>query len=251
MTSRFGRLSTVLLLSLVVLAAFVGGSAASGAEPPEDGSRYGAEKLTPTADPVELPAELQTIQRSLGGPSVNQFPSLRGDGVPIQSRLRAGLQERAANPARPDRDAIRALRDAAAQLDASANRLESLELYAQADAMRQLAQRMRIDARTTSGALDSESSNYRPDAWTEPWPRGGTTQMAPSPHWGDVMPRLQTTPQPEFRIRPRSSEAPAPSDQPPALEPMPQPENRDNRPKPQPLMDSPQVEPKPDVKVEG
>lgn len=192
----------------------------------DDGTTYPA--LTPGSS--ELSAELQAIQQSLGGSSVNQFPSLRGDAPLMQGRLRTALEERSALRGGAHRDAIRALREAAAQLDGSANRLESLELYAQADALRQLAQQLRIDARTSSGTLQGEPTRPTPAHWTDPRP-------ALEPLWNDVGPT------PTDQLAPR----PAPQ----ALEPVPQPENRNDRPKPQPLLDSPQEQPKPDVEVEG
>jgi hypothetical protein len=53
--------------------------------------------------------------------------------------------------ARETRSRVEVLRDAAAQLDETSNRLERLELYSQADGLRAQAQRLRLDARRMSG----------------------------------------------------------------------------------------------------
>lgn len=256
MTSNFRPQSFGFLFhitALSVLSFGASGGFVTGAEPPDSGPRYDAVNPEPANRSTELSAELQAIQRSLGGPAVDRFPSLRGDSgaLQMQGRLRAALEQRTAHHG-VHRDAVRALRDAATQLDMSANRLESLELYAQADALRELAQRMRVDARNSSGAIQGEPSSPSPASWTEPAPMGKKTRVMPQPHWNNSMPQLQPpSPEPDIRIAPRSPAAPGLSDASPPLEPVPQPENRDDRPKPQPLMDSPQAEPKPDVEVEG
>lgn len=79
--------------------------------------------------------ELRQIQQSLGGSAVEQFPSLRAERrgpTPLEASSRR---------------AVEALRESASQLDAAANRLETLDLYRQADALRAQAQRLRLDAR--------------------------------------------------------------------------------------------------------
>jgi hypothetical protein len=53
----------------------------------------------------------------------------------------------------PEARAVQVLRDAAAQLDVAANKLEQLDLYGQADALRAQAQRLRLDARGMNGGL--------------------------------------------------------------------------------------------------
>jgi hypothetical protein len=88
--------------------------------------------------PAPIAQDLQRIQRELGGSVVEQFPSLRGVR-PQSARLLSSTS--------PHREAVGALREAASQLDMTANRLEGLELYRQADALREQAQRLRLDAR--------------------------------------------------------------------------------------------------------
>jgi hypothetical protein len=60
---------------------------------------------------------------------------------------RVVVQAVAQDPERGPRTQIAALRGTAADLEATANRLEEVELYQQADALRALAQRLRGDAR--------------------------------------------------------------------------------------------------------
>ena len=170
-----------------------------------------------------LRAEVLRLRDSLGGSQVDRFPSLReqGFGVPAPGRSRDG---RSSIP----REAIRALRDAAAQLDVTANRLEQLELFTQADDLRQQAQRLRIDARGMSGVqpAPAPTPGPRPAAWGEP-------QLDLQQLWRENAPTPgRNAPQPQ-------------------LEPVPQPEIPSDPPKPQPLLDSPEATPQPDVEVEG
>ena len=235
------RLQTA--LCSVMLSALLGSSAIA-AEPAASGSSRDEAPATPQSEPAQLPPELQAIQRSLGGSTLNQFPSLRDDAGPLRARLQAGGRERSAARGL-HRDAIRALRDAAAQLDMSANRLESLELYPQADAMRQLAQQMRVDARAWAAGGDP-AVGPTPTA-----PHGEPTRAMPQPRWDSSMPQLQPSTRPDVPIAPETQTSPADSGALSPLEPMPEPENRDNPPKPQPLLDSPQASPRPDVEIEG
>src|SRR5688500_2219471 len=77
--------------------------------------------------PKDAAPELERIQRELGGSAVEQFPSLRG-----AKRQAADGQEAPPWPGAPaatqDRRKVEALREAASQLDMTANRLEQLEL---------------------------------------------------------------------------------------------------------------------------
>lgn len=179
-----------------------------------------------------LRAEIQRLQDSMGGPQVDRFQSLRaqgGFGAPAPVRSRDG---RSSIP----REAIRALREAAAQLDVTANRLEQLELFTQADGLRQQAQQLRVDARGMSGVhpapVPAPSTGPRPAAWGEP-------QYDLQQLWRDnaPVPREAPTPGRDFPE--------------PRLEPEPQPEIPSDPPKPQPLLDSPEATPQPDVEVEG
>ncbi|HYO26557.1 MAG TPA: hypothetical protein VEQ85_16570, partial [Lacipirellulaceae bacterium] len=68
------------------------------------------------------------------------------------------------------RRTIGGLRAAAAQMEVAANRLEELELYRHADALRQQAQRMRVDARRIGAAASPRgSADQGPGAdWQDP-----------------------------------------------------------------------------------
>lgn len=176
----------------------------------------------------ELPAEIQQIQRSLGGPQTNHFQTLsdRAESFSPPTTHRRGIEHQ-----RPE--AVFALREAAAQLDLTANRLEQLELYAQADALRQQAQRLRIDARLLLGAATDQLPAVTPTPTLGPDHHSAIQQL-----WSDAA----TNP----AIAPTRPAVPRP-----ALEPVPQPEIPHDAPKPQPLLDSPEATPKPDVEVEG
>ncbi len=147
--------------------------------------RLPADRL-PDAAPRELPPQIRAIQESLGGSMLEQFDSLQGEGRvatpwwkrfdappapaadpspiwpdPAAENERAGAWPRGASSGAPrivvpttaemplsDPTApVVALRHTAAELDDAANRLEELELYRQSDALRELAQGLRIDAR--------------------------------------------------------------------------------------------------------
>lgn len=181
---------------------------------------------------IDLPREIQQLQHALGGPQVDQFPSLREQGFGVPT---APARSREARPTIP-RDAIRALRDAAAQLDVTANRLEQLELFTQADDLRRQAQRLRVDARGTSGVQSvpapQPTPGPRPASWGEP-------QYDLQQLWRDNAPV------------PRDAPTPGRAVPEPRLEPEPQPEIPSDPPKPQPLLDSPEATPQPDVEVEG
>jgi hypothetical protein len=129
-------------------------------------------------------AEALDVQRSLGGPLTNQFQQLRPgpSGVPWFKQFGGSLDAATPQPppptagspwpswwtpARPRGSAgavvaavaetpatappgplqIAALRRTAADLEATANRLEEIELYQSADALREFAQQLRADAR--------------------------------------------------------------------------------------------------------
>ncbi|WP_428304908.1 hypothetical protein [Lacipirellula sp.] len=176
----------------------------------------GESQLTPGGG--ELPPEIRQIQKALGGPQVDQFPSLRSDAFNAPS-----------SPPRNDRssrvsqrEVIRALRDAATQLDATANRLEQLDLYRQADGLRHQAQQLRIDARSFGGDPQTTPtpSAPTPASW-EQWPAPSAPALAPQPM---LLP--DAIPQPTLDAIP----TPAPT---------PEPKTPNDPPKPQPLNDAP------------
>ncbi len=84
--------------------------------------------------PGGVAPELKRIQEELGGSVVEGFSGLRS--AKPQAAKAAGRRRE-----------VEALREAASLLDVTANRLEQLDLYVQADALREQAQRMRVDAR--------------------------------------------------------------------------------------------------------
>lgn len=186
--------------------------------------------------PQQLPPEIRQLQQALGGPQVDRYSSLRTEsaaGEPHRPPL--------SHPAVAAAGAIRALRDGAAKLDEIANRLEQLELYPQADALRQQAQRLRLDARGPAAlAIPAEAA---PRPTPAQWFDSGAPTL---PEAGSPAPRLRPSRHPP-ELRPTPSAPIAP----PALEPVPQPENPSDPPKPQPLLDSPEATPQPDVEVEG
>lgn len=192
------------------------------------------QNLTPTRDadvgvptpasgnPSELPPEIRQLQKSLGGSQVDRFPSLRSDGFGSPS-----------SPSRNDRssrgsqrEVIRALRDAATQLDATANRLEQLDLYRQADGLRHQAQQLRIDARGFGGDPQTTPtpSTPTPTSW-EQGPMPSSPSLTPQPM---LLP--DAVPQPSL-------------DSIPIPTPTADPRIPDDQPKPQPLNDAPTSSP--------
>jgi hypothetical protein len=113
------------------------------------------DETPPIADwPAPIAQDLQRIQKALGGSVVEEFPSLR-----------AKPQAAGAASGSLQRRAVAALREAAAQLDVTANRLEGLELYRQADGLREQAQRLRLDAR---GMIEGPRSMPMPSRTPQP-----------------------------------------------------------------------------------
>jgi hypothetical protein len=104
------------------------------------------------------------------------------------------------------------------ELDAAANRLERLELYRQADALRDQAQHLRLDARGLSGTESSEgkSGAFRPWEWNNA-PQTAPT-VAPTPTPTPSQPST-TTPTPAPATPDNPPKTPVPS-----LQPVPQPD---------------------------
>jgi hypothetical protein len=164
--------------------------------------------------PGPMTEELRRIQRDLGGSAVERFPSLRED----RGRL-LRMRGEASPPTVQPRQAVEALREAASQLDTTANRLERLELYAQADALREQAQRLRVDARGMAGGATAPTPSS-----VLPWedgirPSSADPRVAPQP--------LQPDPRP---IEPQP------------LEPVPQTPESQGDATPQPLEPTPSPE---------
>jgi hypothetical protein len=174
------------------------------------GLRVAAEPA-PTAEPPRLSPDLERIQQSLGGSVVDRFSTLRADA----EKPRTALEEKLAEARK--HEAIKALRQAAFELDGAANRLEGLELYQQADSLRDQAQQLRLDARRMSGANQRDTASARrPSA---PWasPSSAAPAVAPTP-----APTLAPVPEPATPIIPQNGDNPQKTPR-PAL-PTPQPE---------------------------
>jgi len=91
----------------------------------------------------DVAREILKLQEELGGSVVN-FPSADVEApVPKQPKL----FPRQAHRQHDEQDPVAILRQSALELDLLAHRLELLDLYEQSDATRQLAQRLRVDAR--------------------------------------------------------------------------------------------------------
>lgn len=102
----------------------------------------------PSAQPVQLQMhpetlspELKQIQRALGGSVVDQVVPPQGPSETVTVSTPAAPESRV-------QEKIDALRDAAWQLDAAAHQLELLDLFRQADALREQARQLRLDARS-------------------------------------------------------------------------------------------------------
>jgi hypothetical protein len=182
----------------------------------------------PAAAPLDsisgpVAEELRQIQRSLGGSAVEQFPSLKD---PESRPAPAPAASPLAGPHR--RGVIEALRMAATQLDDIANRLERMELYSRADALREQAQRLRLDARgMVAGATSTPGPTPQWDGGIRP--SGGDARLAPQPQ----MPEPRSLePQP---LEPRPAD-PQPS------EPVPQQQIEPQDSPPQPLEPTPSPE---------
>lgn len=109
-----------------------------------------AEQLASRAAVVQ---ELLEIQERLGGSIVTDREPLQGyqpatKVVQAEATDYLEAKDLASGP-------VESLRDAAWQLTLSAKKLEQIELYKQADAMRKLAQQLRLDAR----AIRAQSGN--------------------------------------------------------------------------------------------
>jgi len=104
--------------------------------------RIEAELGAPSDGPERMAPELRRIQRALGGSVVDQFDTLQPDPRQPEARRPSGERDE-----RERRTRTEALRESAWQLDTAANRLENLDLYRQADRLREQAQRLRLDAR--------------------------------------------------------------------------------------------------------
>jgi hypothetical protein len=170
-----------------------------------------AAEPAPMAEPPRLSPDLERIQQSLGGSVVDRFSTLRAGA----EKPRTALEEKLAEARK--HEAIKALRQAAVELDGAANRLEGLDLYQQADSLRDQAQQLRLDARRMSGSDPTRAASaLRP---SDPWasPSTGVPAVAPTP-----APTLAPAPEPTTPIIPQNEDNPQKTPR-PSL-PTPQPE---------------------------
>ncbi|MCH2114410.1 MAG: hypothetical protein MK171_05815 [Pirellulales bacterium] len=114
--------------------------------------------LAPTADHVAR--EIMQLQQQFGGSIVSNSPGLAALPArrPDQVAASATPVAPATAPGRAT-TAVDSLRQASWQLDTSAHRLEQFDLYDQADALRQLAARLRQDARDRVAAAVTITAN--------------------------------------------------------------------------------------------
>lgn len=101
------------------------------------------EPAPPPAPPTEVAREIAKIQQQLGG-SIVKGSNLESLAAP----------EPAGASLTYSPSTVSAIREAAWQLDKSAHNLESLDLYHQADALRELATQFRQEARICKGAAE-------------------------------------------------------------------------------------------------
>ena len=108
--------------------------------------------ISPTAE--EVAQELLEIQQQLGGSIVEQSPQLsEWNGAPASLGQNTSLPSSVWGTlwtppaAAGEHPPVAALRGSAWQLDMAAHRLESHDLYRQADALRKMAEQLRGDAR--------------------------------------------------------------------------------------------------------
>ena len=95
----------------------------------------------------EIAREVLRLQQQMGGSVVENRPSLQGwKDSPGPVALKASPGNKVCE-----------LREAAWQLDITAHRLEKLDLYDQADALRDVADRLRRDARKMKQAQATET----------------------------------------------------------------------------------------------
>jgi hypothetical protein len=214
-------------------------------EPQLDASaeRLGDEQPTPE----EVRRDVERIQRALGGSVVEQFPTLRkrprtgeipeswqddpsGPGSPQQPwsgfrprvepteasleadpERRRVEERRRAEERRTQARRVAELRRIAGDADDAANRMESLELYEEADGLRQVAQRLRLRARSLAalalpadgpGLGDASLSGFGPPAWpNDEWMRSGRLNLRkPNP----AAQRANNRQQPDDRKNPPS-----------------------------------------------
>jgi hypothetical protein len=131
----------------------------------------------PTPTPAFAPAPyFPSAQGPVRAPAASPYPLAQAAATGV-------LSATAQPPAAPDpASPLRVLRSTASHLDETAHRLEEMELYEQADSLREVAQKLRVDARsmaTPAGTIAPTPAQPTPtqptQATSSPWPVGEQT----------------------------------------------------------------------------
>lgn len=164
---------------------------------------------TPSSQPAlgTVARELRQIQQALGGSILDQGSRLGRDDDPFtpsdadSSKPQAVRRSLSSSQMQPNPQdyfqqrwpqpvvkqhaeplaTVGALRQTAAHLEAAANQLETLELYRQADSLRGLAQRLRIDARMLLAGRPMPSTATSPPSSFPPQASPYPAAAEPSP----------------------------------------------------------------------
>lgn len=158
--------SLILVLSITVLASSMDAatSRSRAKETPQQDPLENAEVISDLSA-EELAREILMLQKQMGGSIVPTSPNAMPTPEPLGKAL---ITDKTASQGWPDQPPlyraapvarqlpkVEALRDAAFGLDNTAHRLEELDLYEQADALRNVATRLRHDARELKQRLGS------------------------------------------------------------------------------------------------
>jgi hypothetical protein len=148
MPARQFDLIAALSLLLLCTATVWAEPVADGYVAPTDTAIATDAPTAPTPDPRVVAREILRLQEELGGSVVSRMePNPTWNSSPRPS-LRDGARADSPHPWRPMFSSpVVALRETAWQLEQSAYWLESLDLYSQADALRETANKLRRDAR--------------------------------------------------------------------------------------------------------
>lgn len=152
------RILTLFTLGILCFAE----KAQSLTEQEERGTRGSAPLAPPSeskVDPAELAAEIAEIQQHLGGSLVKEFEFGKSSPQPLSEQGSERLAASYGILPDPPTDPVTELRSAAWQLDQAAHRLELVDLYEQADQLRQTAQSLRLEARARKAEKKSSSGN--------------------------------------------------------------------------------------------
>jgi hypothetical protein len=141
MSRRFRRdFFLTLCLSLASIAT-VWADTNEPAEPPVESTVVTDDPRPPEVSPAEVAREVLRLQEEMGGSIVTDWNTAPTQVDPTQ---RAIYQPNIELPAAP---AVQILRESARQLEQSAHQLESLDLYQQADLLRDMAAKLIKESR--------------------------------------------------------------------------------------------------------